>query len=397
MLFLLFAIPYFNFSMFNGGKNEALSFLGTSVQALSTIIAILFTVILFMGEFTVGKYIAKTIDYIIFNSNSITILLFYLTSIGVCLFSILLISLEEWKVYTDISIILTAICLMILIPYFLYISKLLKPTHILDQIAYEINLKDTNSPNINTKQLQSLFSITGKLAKNNEIIDARYGLDLIANIMITDLQKEGNVNIFYYQWIFGQLERFGIEFFDEDPSITESVISQFSKIFAEFDETFFITNFGYWIANALVQISSRVFDRLYAKNSVLQSYELLLHIYVTQAVADSFVFRGTLLHQIQQTIRLLRAIDVQNYVIAGFSVRYQIEKLIDSDKDDSAIALIHTIFNTIPNNDEALLSIFNIMMGIPVEREETMKQVIDKIKQRFGDFAGGYQTLYHRR
>ena len=70
-----------NVHIFHGDRYEAATLLGTMIQCLATVTAIIFTLILFIGEFSLGKYVTRTVDYVILNRFNFLMLVFFIAVI----------------------------------------------------------------------------------------------------------------------------------------------------------------------------------------------------------------------------------------------------------------------------------------------------------------------------
>jgi uncharacterized membrane protein len=106
ILGLICILSSFHIQVFQGDRSEAAALLGTLTQCLAAIIAIVFTLILFVGQFTFGKYVARTIDYVLLNWLNFSMLAFGIATMMLSVVTLWNLSMEYWRSYVDLSVIL---------------------------------------------------------------------------------------------------------------------------------------------------------------------------------------------------------------------------------------------------------------------------------------------------
>ena len=174
-----------NIHLFSINTSDIASILGTILQSSVTIIAILFSLLLFVGESYLGKYVSSSIKYVINNPPSLSLLCLYVIQI----LSNIIAIISNNGIFIDISIILFFICILLLLPYYLYMNKLFNPRRLIDEAikAHDYNTVD------DVDIIRLIYQITLNLVKNNEIVDAIYGIEKIVSVG-TRIEEENKFN-----------------------------------------------------------------------------------------------------------------------------------------------------------------------------------------------------------
>jgi hypothetical protein len=158
-----------NFRLFTLSASDQASILGTILQSAVTIIAILFSLVIFIGESYLGKYVSSSLKYVINNPPSLALLSLYVIQIILNIFAII----YNNTIVIDITIGLFILCIGFLLPYYLFMNKLFTPRRLIDEAIKSKNYDSIDDVEI----IRLVYQITMNLIKNNEIVDAIYGIE----------------------------------------------------------------------------------------------------------------------------------------------------------------------------------------------------------------------------
>jgi len=383
---LIFALIYilssFKVQIFHGDKFQAANLLGTLVQGLTAIVAIVFTLILFVSQFTLGKYVTRTIDYVLLNWLNFLTLVFGIATILLNVITLWNLSMEHWRLYVDLSVILFILFMILMFLFFLSIPSFLKPKRILDSIQREILRKEPKDREFISRKIELLFSVVRKLRDNGESSDALYGINLLGDtIRSINLGEE---EFLFLQSAISKLEDIGIESIEKQPSLTMNTVGELRKIlnFVERKGFFLEINIGNQVVSSSLSICENSIDTRHAKSLIQMTYSLVLNFYELCASKDgSIITFGP-----EALNRLLHYSEVSNlpsYYLLSFEPQWVISRLFKKGRTEEAFILFEILVNRYPRHSQTLIFCIDILFESVRENEDFAKKVVEKIINNF--------------
>ena len=194
---LFVAFAHFPIRVFYGERSSALSMLNGVVQGLSTIVAIVFSIVILVLQATLGRYVTKTIRYLISDWVNVLMLSLYLTTIICALGTMWTIDHKTWNLWVDITMGATFFCIGALLPFFLRVPHSLNPGLIMRQMRDEILDSFYHIGRVGLSrimsQIDSLFDVIDKCVETGDINPALEGIRLV-RMMILQLYDDRLLN-----------------------------------------------------------------------------------------------------------------------------------------------------------------------------------------------------------
>lgn len=371
---------YINLHIFKGDINQAISILGTIIQGMTGIIAVLFAFIILIIQYNIGQYIPNTINYIINQKSIVIIFLFYIISFMTAIYSIWNINSEYYGLYVDICLLLFGSQIIQLLPLYGSISEYLNPRKIIDIISNDIPVTFERENN----EILLLFSIIHKLIKNGETTSAIYGVRKITSHI--NIMTSSEHEYLFHSWVIPHYERLAFEAFKYDPNITENVFIEWEKIIDNLctKSNFLLTNIGNQISSSSLRISKEICYEPYSKFSLITSYRLIRKIYVDQQKSHPEWITLSDISDLQIILSILNKTNIEKYLITGLDLTFIYDDLL-KNKCYKALQLLFALFtNEMPINEHTLLTgISFIIQKMTIDQKEYALKLINLIKNKY--------------
>ena len=199
-----------DYSVAKGGiENARAIFGGVGVEGLSAIFAIVISLTLMAVQFASQEYTHRIMDIHIKSLTFWSVIVIY---IGSLLYNIFMLGLLEEPVnskYVEVSILLTALCLILLIPYFFFTMFRLRPESVISRLLTKIDDTYVNSLKLHLKdgeltvksesdRMLPIIEIIEKSIINGDASTARFGLDEINGCYLRYLTEENETYVSPY-------------------------------------------------------------------------------------------------------------------------------------------------------------------------------------------------------
>jgi len=393
-LTLAFILSYYKVQVFQGDRVEAANLLGNIIQCLAAITAIVFTVILFLGQFSLGKYVTRTIDYVLLDWRNFATLSLFTAVLLLNIVTLWNLSMEYWRLYVDVSVLLSVFCLTWLFPYFWSIPRCLQPRKIFETIQKEVNSKKQKNIQFVRDKIELLFSIVSKLRDNGESSDALYGLELIGKISRSiDLKED---QYLFRSLITSKLEDIGVESLEVQPGLALRCIDELRNLLtlAKPKGFSFDINLGNQIVSSSLTICKNSLPKAHAKNFVLKTYSLILYFYQLSALDDGIAMLiGS--QALEKILSYSSQVEIPNYHWLSFEPQWVISNLLKNKKEKEAFFLFSMLYNYFPKDQECLLFSLGVLLTAK-DRKEFSVNVVEKIRNSFGPLNVNIKTIQDR-
>ena len=111
ILVMFVAFAHLRIRIFYGERSNALNILNGIVQGLSTIVAIVFSIIIVVVQTTLGKHVTRAIRYVISNWINILMLCLYVYTIICALCTMWIINYGTWTLWVDVTMTASVLCM----------------------------------------------------------------------------------------------------------------------------------------------------------------------------------------------------------------------------------------------------------------------------------------------
>lgn len=382
-IFLVF--NYLGLRVFYGTRGEALNVLSGIVQSLSTIVAIVFTLILVVVETTLGKYVTKTVQYVILNWLNFLVLTLYLGTIIIALYTIWIIDREIVSIWVDVTMVMTTICISSLLPFFIILPRFLKLTNVMNQIKSEV-LDACQEKNYGLMTSKTSL-LVNTIKKSIEIGEEEYAFEG-AKYLEEIIEKEDyhEQRWMFFSYILSILDDLGTRSLGRNPNYTLRILQVYGKMLQKLQD---IPPAFHNIANSMVQsIMNICRDGLGTKlgqSFASISYTLILYIYKMDVLLGYFVFCVPDFDpSLRQVLHHCETEGIVERVSFDFTTNYAILELIKKQKESEALHLFQIIFEETPKTPFTLLGIVRLTKDSKVEGFDSFaSSVLDMTKQKF--------------
>lgn len=366
----------FNIHLFKLSTLDQTSILGTILQSAVTIIAILFSLVIFIGESYLGKYVSSSLKYVINNPPSFALLSIYVIQIVLNIHAII----YNNTIIIDITIGLFILCIGLLLPYYIFMNKLFTPRRLIDEAVKSKNYDGTDDVEI----IRLVYQITMNLIKNNEIVDAIYGIEQIVNIS-TQEKEENKFNAVCIEY----LERIAVEGFSFDPVVTEAVIMGYGKLLDHIGTKigFIVGNYSNYLSSSCNKINALTGAHLYSERSLMMSFQLYNRVYVSKSISGYGAFAPDQFQYIINVIELMKKLNMEDYkIMGGFVVDSAVRKMVKEGKDSEVYRYMEFYIELLPFYPFIIHELCNPILDFPIEKKELGLKIIRKLKEKKGDF-----------
>ncbi|HID20465.1 MAG TPA: DUF2254 domain-containing protein [Methanophagales archaeon] len=196
------------FSVVNEDINNARGILGgVGVEGLSAIFAIVISLTLMAVQFASQEYTHRIMDIHIKSLIFWSLIVIYTGSL---LYNVFMLGMLEEPVnskYVEVSMLLTALCLILLIPYFFFTMLRLRPESVISRLLTKIDVDYLNSLKGLIKEatiksesdrMLPIIEIIEKSIINGDASTARFGLDEINGCYLRYLTEENEAYVSPY-------------------------------------------------------------------------------------------------------------------------------------------------------------------------------------------------------
>jgi hypothetical protein len=166
-----------------------------------------------------------------------------------------------------------------------------------------------------------------------------------------------------------------------------NVLSQFFELVKHLNKKipFVLSNACSRITFASFNIASSVAGKPYGENTLIGSYRLLQEIYVSKSMVDYGFSAYDELVQMAKIVKMMEESNVPMHLMTGFSLQFDVEKLIKAQKYEMAQLLILDTLSSFPKDDYILQEYVNVIFyAIPLDKKEIADKVIEALKMKFG-------------
>jgi hypothetical protein len=392
-MFLVF--NYLGLRIFYGTRGEALNALGTIVQGLSAIIAIVFALILVVVQTTLGKYVTKTVQYIVLNWLNFLVLTLYLGTIMIALFTMWIIDREVVSTWVDVTMVMTTLCIGSLIPFFITLPRFLRLTNIMNQIKDEVlDACQEKNYGLMTSKTNLLVNTIKKSLEVGEEEYAFEGARYIEEIIKKEDYREQRWMFFSY--ILYLLDDLGTRSLGRNPNYTLRILEVYGKMLQKLQD---IPPVFHSIATSIVQ-STMNLCRDSRGTKVLQplawkSYYLILDVYKTDILLGYSPFSAIDLDpSLRQVLKYYVDEGISERVgFSDFITNKTILELLKKEKQSEALHLFQIIFEETPKTRFALLGVISLIKDSKTEGFDSFaSSAFDMVKQNFRPLS--FEIIY---
>jgi hypothetical protein len=377
----LLLLAYFGIHVFQGDESMAATLLGTLISSLGAIIAIVFTLIVFVSQFTLGKYVTRTIDYVLWNWRNVTVLAFGIIVLLTNVVTFWNLSIQSWRSFVDLCVILSISFILTLFPFFLSLTKSLKPERILYSIQNEITGRKSKDLEFALGKLDLMFSIVRRFREGGETADALLGIGLIGGtVRSIDLEKSEFV---FLDSIISKLGEMGVESLKEQPSLSLSCIHELRRIIDSVEPkvSFIAIN----VTNRAVSAALAILDNSIRMRQngrfMTATYSLVLRSYEALASKDAFVAKSSL-DALSTIFDRAKALGVEVwYYLPHFESHQIITRLLKKGKTDKALILFRVLSDLYPKDSDIASSSILLLFDVVQENEDVATKMAEIVRE----------------
>jgi hypothetical protein len=254
-------------------------------------------------------------------------------------------------------------------------NRLFNPRRLINEAIKTQRYDDTDE----TELIRLLYQITLNLIKNNEIIDAIYGINSI--IQVATYEKE---ECRYNTVCVEYLERIAVDGFSYDPVVTQAVLMGYGDLLNHLgtEVGFIVANFSNKFSSSCNKINVLIGNHLNSERSLAISFQLFNRIYVSKSLSGYGFSAIEELRYILEVIELMKKLDLPEYgIVGGFIIRDSINKMIEGGKYDDVQRYLEFYIDLSPNLPSTLSELLNsIILDFPLEKKELGIRVLNRIK-----------------
>jgi len=348
--------------IFYGDISSALSLLGGIVQGLSTIVAIVFSIIIVVVQTTLGKQVTKSIRYIVTDWMNILVLCMYLYTVICALTTMWIVDYEAWTLWVDTTVVASLFSISILLPFFLRLPNALNPTRIMSLIRDEVlDAHDQRDSKKVEERMDILFSIINRSVEAGDVAYAFEGLQLAEDLVT---HETGLISFFFA--IQPLLDGTALLNIEKRPSVTLRVFDIYAQVIEKTkDDPDHFTVIGKEIAKSLVNICRETPIASSARLLISRAYRIILDVYKIFVLVDYFVsFNETFLDlKLREILRLFKKVGLFNQFTSNLPFDRtcdDIIQLVRKGKSDQALHMLTTIIGEIPSSPSPYIQLLAI-------------------------------------
>jgi len=388
LMFLVFSNS--GLGIFNGTKSEALNVLSGVVQGLSSIVAIVFTLIIVVVQTTLGKYITKTVQYVVLSWLNFLILTLYLGTIIVALYTMWTVDQEIVSTWVDITMVMTTICVSSLLPFFMILPRFLKLTNVMNQIKEDVlDACQEKNYELMTSKTNLLVNTIKKSLEAGEEEYAFEGTRYIEEIIEKEEYPEQRWMFFHY--ILSRLDDLGMRSLRTNPNYTLRILQVYKNLLQKLqDIPPVFHNVAISMVQSIMTICKDGLDTRIGQSFISTSYSLILNIYKLDILLGYFVFCDIdLTPSLRQVLRYGKTKGIVERLSFDFETNDAIMELLRNQKRTEALHLFLIIFGETPKTHLALQRIISLIIDSKVEGFDTFasSSVLKVVKQKFKPFT----------
>jgi len=162
--------------------------LSAIAQSLAAVLALIFTISLIVAQLS-SRYSYRIIPGF-FDKRTIGHIVLFVVAI---LFPLLLLAIDKpGSELVKVSFILAAVCLLLLVPYFLHFRQKLKPEHIISELKDEVVRRLESKPDEEPESITAIDNIVMSAFVLKDYDTFNNGTETIANLTLTAYGRERN-------------------------------------------------------------------------------------------------------------------------------------------------------------------------------------------------------------
>jgi len=372
VLFVTFA--HFRIRVFYGERSDALNILNGVVQGLSTIVAIVFSIIIVTVQTTLGKYVARAIRYVLLSWRNILVLCLYISTISCALGTMWIISYQTWVVWVDVTMTASVLCLIVLLPFFLQMSQSLNPSLIMNQVKEDIlDACDRKDFKLMAGKTNLLFSMIKKAIEIGDVGYAFEGLRFVEEVIRLENARENRW--MYFNLVQSLLDNLGMESLRKHPNVTLRIFEVYTRLIAKMKSVPVIfANITRGIVRSVMDICSEALPYRFVSPLLLKAFHMIIDIYKSYVLLDYYVFENDFLDQsLHNLLGMSRGIEAFEAFPIGFTINHAIMELLKNEKAKEALHMLEVIHQETTGEPFVKLSLIGL--------------IIDSKSKGFDDFA----------
>lgn len=385
---LFFTFATFGIQIFFGERSDALSILNGVVQGLSTIIAILFSIIILVVQTTLGKYLTKATRYVISDWVNILMLFLYVCTITSALWTMWNINYGLWTVWVDVTMTASLVCLGALIPFFLRMPHTLNPTIIMNQVKNEIlNACEGKDFKLMGDKTNLLFSMTRRSIETGDVEYAFEGFRILEEIV--RLEDSGENRWMFFNLMQSLLDNMGMENLTKNPNVTLRIFGVYSGICDKVKEIppIFV-NVADRIVRSVIEICREAKSTRFAGALLFQGFFIIIDAYKTDVLLDYyFVCLMGLDESLREILKMSREAGVLDRFLVGFPINDAVMELLRKGKNEEASHMLEVILAELVGSPSLKLSIMGLIIDSKVEGfDDFASKSLEIVKRKFVPF-----------
>ena len=373
-LFSVFAFS--GVHIFRGERSEALSILNGVVQGLSTIIAIVFAIVILVVQTTLGKYSVRATRYIVTDWINILMLFLYVCTISSALWTMWNINKGFWNVWMDVTATASFVCLGALLPFFLRMTHSLNPNMIMNEVKKEIlSACKEEDFKLMSDKTNLLLSMIGRSVRGGDVMLAFGGFQILEEVI--KLEDSGKNRWMFYNLMQSLLDNLGMECLEKNPNVTLRTFDAYSRILDKLKRAAppIFVNVASRVERFVVEICANALSTRFAEALLSKAYWMMIDIYKTNVLLDYYF---VCLWHVDQSLREILKMSRDAGIFETYpfwETNHAVMELLKEGKDEEALHLSEVIFSE--------------LTGAPSVKLFIMGLILDSKVAGFDDFASG--------
>ena len=379
----------FRMRVFYGDRSNALNILNGIVQGLSTIVAIVFSIIIVVVQTTLGRYVSRAIRYVISDWINLLMLCLYVFTIICALCTMWIINYGTWTLWVDVTMIASILCLGALIPFFMRMPRSLNPTLIMDQVKKEIldgcNIKDFS---LMTDKTNLLFSMIEKSIETGDVEYAFEGFRFLEEVIKLEDSREN-------RWMFfdlmqSLLDNLGMKVVKKNPNVTLRIFDVYTKLTDKMKATPPIfANVANRIVRSVVEICSEALPYRFVSALLLKASHMIIDIYKSYVLLDYYVLEKDFLDQsLRDVLGMSKGMRAFDAFPVGFFTNHVIIELLKNRKNKEALHMTEVIYGEAKGSSWVKLSFIGLILDSKVEEfDDFASKSLRILKKKFAPFT----------
>jgi len=385
-LFLGFA--HSGLHVFRGERSDALNILNGVVQGLSTIIAVVFAIVIFVVQSTLGKYVTRATRYVLTNWINILMLLLYVSTISSALWTMWNINYELWNVWMDVTMTASFVCLGALLPFLLITPKSLSPTPIMNQLKNEIlEACDEKNFDLMTDRTNLLFDMIRKSIETGEVKYSLEGFNVVEEVVKLEEARENEW--MFFNLIIDLLDNLAMRNLRTNPNLALRTFRVYNTIADKIKHlsTIFV-NLGNRIVQSVVGVCREALNTRFAHALLLQASNMLIYFYKNYGLLDfSTIYNMSLDPILLEILKMSGETGLLDAFPIGFPTNQAILELLRNGRNEEAVHLCEIVYNMSPQSGFMKMSIVGLALDSKSEGfDDFATESLQIVGQIFGRF-----------